>query len=120
MNNLRQKSNSLRLRKLRVRAKISGTTERPRLTISVSNLHVSAQIINDTTHSTIVGVSTVGKKFKDDTKSLTAKATWVGNEIAKKASAKKITKVAFDRNGMQYHGRVKALAEAARAAGLEF
>ncbi len=118
MNNLKKKMQQLRLRKSRVRSTVSGTSERPRLTVSISNMHVSAQVIDDTTHKTIAAATTVGQKAASGT--LTAKAEWVGSEIAKKAKAKKVTKVVFDRNGRQYHGRVKALADSARAGGLEF
>jgi large subunit ribosomal protein L18 len=117
MDRLILKQKNLALRKNRVRSVVSGTPERPRLTVSVSNLHVSAQIIDDTAHKTLVATSTIGTK---QTGTMTEKATWVGVEIAKKAKAKKITKVSFDRNGRKYHGRVKALADAARQNGLEF
>jgi large subunit ribosomal protein L18 len=110
--------NNLARRKHRIRAVVSGTEERPRLTVSVSNKHVSAQIIDDTKHKTIVSVGTVGQKAANGT--MTEKANWVGTEIAKKAKAAKIKQVVFDRNGRLYHGRVKALADAARAGGLEF
>ena len=102
----------------RVRKTAIGTTERPRLSVHVTNLHVSAQIINDDTHTTLAAVSTVGQKAV--TGSLTAKAEWVGKEIAGKAKTAKVSKVVFDRGGKLYHGRVKALADAARNAGLEF
>jgi len=117
MNNLKSKQNRLVLRKKRVRATVTGTTERPRLSVSITNLHVSAQIIDDSKHTTLVASTSVGKKAGD---SLSAKAEWVGADIAKKAKAKEITTIVFDRNGRQYHGRVKALAEAARAGGLVF
>lgn len=115
---LKSKLDRLALRKSRIRARIGGTAERPRLSVSVSNMHVSAQIIDDVASRTLVAATSVGQKAATGT--LTAKAEWVGNEIAKKAKAKKIKSVVFDRNGRQYHGRVKALAEAARAGGLEF
>jgi large subunit ribosomal protein L18 len=118
MNNLAKKQSQLKLRKARIRKVVSGTTARPRLSVSVTNMHVSAQIIDDSAHKTLVAATTVGQKAAGDT--MTAKAEWVGNEIAKKAKTKKIKSVVFDRNGRQYHGRVKALAEAARAGGLEF
>lgn len=102
----------------RVRAGFVGTTERPRLHVSVTNRHVSAQIIDDTNHATVAAVSTVGKKI--EAKSLAEKADWVGKEIAKTAKAKNVSKVVYDRGFKLYHGRVKALAEAAREAGLEF
>jgi large subunit ribosomal protein L18 len=106
------------LRHRRIRAKISGTTERPRLSVRISNLHVTAQLIDDTKHETIAYISTVGKKAATGT--MTERAAWVGAEIAKKAKTANITSVVFDRGGHLYHGRIKALAEAARAAGLEF
>jgi large subunit ribosomal protein L18 len=111
------KSKSLALRKARVRSVVSGTAERPRLTVTISNIHISAQIIDDVSKKTLVAATTVGANQKG---TMTEKAVFVGTEIAKKAKKAKITAVAFDRNGKQYHGRVKALADAARAEGLEF
>ena len=105
------------LRKNRVRAKVSGTAERPRLTVTISNTHVSAQLINDVEGKTIVSATTVGKKTTGTT---TEKAAIIGTEIAKKATKAKITTVVFDRNGRAYAGRLKALADAARKEGLEF
>lgn len=118
MNRLASTVQNLARRKNRVRAMVSGTTERPRLTVHVSNKHVSAQIIDDTLSKTIVSATTVGQKAATGT--MTEKAVWVGAEVAKKAKAAKISKVVFDRSGRLYHGRVKALADAARAGGLEF
>jgi large subunit ribosomal protein L18 len=118
MNNLARKLQTRAIRKNRIRTTVSGTTARPRLAVHISLLHVTAQIIDDTTHKTIVYASTVGQKQATGT--LTEKAAWVGAEIAKKAKAAKITTIVFDRGGRQYHGRVKALADAARNAGLEF
>jgi large subunit ribosomal protein L18 len=118
MNILAKKLHNRRQRQARIRSKVTGTPERPRLTVYISNMHVSAQIIDDTTGKTLVGVSSVGEKSA--TGSLSQKADWAGTEVAKKAKAAKITKVVFDRNGRGYHGRVKALAESARAGGLEF
>lgn len=105
-------------RKNRIRAKINGTANRPRLTIHVSLLNISAQLIDDQEHKTILSVSTVGNKNAKGT--LTEKAAWVGSEIATVAKKAKISSVVFDRNGKQYHGRIKALADAAREKGLEF
>lgn len=105
-------------RKFRVRARVSGTAERPRLTVTISNKHVGAQIIDDVNHKTLVAVSTVGQK--DEAGTMTEKAAKVGTDIGKKAKAAKIKAVVFDRNGKLYHGRIKALADAARAEGLEF
>ncbi len=118
MNRFADKIRNQKLRKNRVRAIVSGTTERPRLTVHISNRHVSAQLVDDTKHLTIASVSTVGRKA--DKISLTESASWVGSEIANKAKKAKISSVVFDRNGRLYHGRVKALAEAAREQGLEF
>lgn len=105
------------LRKRRIRAVVSGTAVRPRLSVHISNLHVSAQLIDDDSHKTLASVSTVGSKA---TGTMTEKAAWVGTEIAGKAKTAKVKAVVFDRNGKLYHGRVKALADAARNAGLEF
>jgi large subunit ribosomal protein L18 len=118
MNRLTSKVQNLARRKHRVRAVVSGTTERPRLSVHVSNMHVTAQIIDDTKHLTVAYVTTVGNKTATGT--MTEKAVWVGTEIAKKAKAAKVRAVVFDRNGRLYHGRIKALADAARAGGLEF
>ncbi len=118
MNSLAHKLRNRQLRKNRVRSVVNGTQERPRLSVFISNTHVSAQIIDDTTHATLVSASTVNDKKAAG--NLTDKATYIGTEIAKKAIAKKVKKVAFDRNGRKYHGRIKALAEAARQNGLEF
>lgn len=111
------KKQNLALRKGRVRAKISGTAERPRLTVTISNLHVSAQIIDDVTQKTLVSATTVGSKAKGTKTELAAK---IGAEITKKAKKAKINTVVFDRNGRQYAGRLHALADAARKEGLEF
>lgn len=105
-------------RKHRIRAVVDGTTERPRLNVTVSNLHVTAQLIDDTTGKTVGYVTTVGQKTLKG--SMTEKAAWVGGEIAKQAQAAKIKRIVFDRGGKLYHGRVAALADAARKAGLEF
>lgn len=106
------------LRKNRVRAVVSGTASRPRLSVFISNTHVSAQVIDDTAHHTIAYATSVGAK--DAPAGMTEKAAWVGEAIAKKAKAAKVKQIAFDRGGRAYHGRVKALADAARKAGLEF
>ena len=108
--------NALR-RATRVRATVSGTAERPRLAVKVSNLHITAQVIDDTNGKTLAYATTVGQKT---TGSMTEKAAWVGSEIAKKAKKVKVNAVAFDRSSRKYHGRIKALADAAREQGLEF
>jgi len=105
------------LRKKRVRAKITGTAERPRLTVTISNLHINAQLIDDEKQHTIAAATTVGTKT---TGTMAEKAAVVGADIAKKAKKAKVTKVVFDRNGRQYAGRLKSLADAARKEGLEF
>ncbi|HEX3568353.1 MAG TPA: 50S ribosomal protein L18 [Candidatus Saccharimonadales bacterium] len=118
MNKLAHKLQNRLLRKGRVRAVVSGTAERPRLSVHISNQHITAQLIDDATQKTLAYVSTVGKKAAAGT--MTERAAWVGAEVAKKAKAAKVSKVVFDRNGRLYHGRVQALADAARNAGLEF
>jgi large subunit ribosomal protein L18 len=118
MSNLSTKLQNLARRKHRIRAVVSGTTERPRLSVSISNAHVTAQVIDDTKHVTLAYATTVGQKSVTGT--MTERAEWVGKEIAKKAKLKKVSKVVFDRGGRLYHGRIKALADAARQAGLEF
>lgn len=104
-------------RKNRTRAKINGTADRPRLSVHISNKHIIAQIIDDEKAVTLAFVTTVGSKQKGTKTEL---ATWVGAEIAKKAKAKKIKKVVFDRGARLYAGRLSALADAARKEGLEF
>jgi large subunit ribosomal protein L18 len=118
MNILAKKLHNRRQRQARIRSNISGTSERPRLSVYLSNMHVSAQIIDDVTGKTLAAVTTVGQKSA--TGKMSEKAAWVGSEIAKKAKTAKVTTVVFDRNGRSYHGRVKALAEAARAGGIIF
>lgn len=105
------------LRKNRVRSKVVGSTDRPRLSVFISNTHINAQIINDEDNKTLVSATTIGKKT---TGTMTEKASTVGKEIAQKAKKAKISKVVFDRNSRAYAGRLKALAEAARKEGLEF
>lgn len=105
------------LRKGRVRSTISGSSERPRLSVNISNSHVSAQLIDDVKGHTIAATTTVGSKLSG---TMTEKAEQIGTEIAKKAKKAKITSVVFDRNGRAYAGRLHALADAARKEGLEF
>ena len=106
-------------RKLRIRKKISGTAERPRLTVFRSGNHIYAQVIDDVTGSTLASASDLQKTVTaEGTKTDRAKS--VGAAVAAACKAKGIEKVVFDRNGFIYHGRVKALAEAAREAGLNF
>ena len=103
-------------RKARIRSRIFGTSDRPRLTVFKSLTHIYAQIIDDVKQVTLVSANDLKQKAgkKVDT------ATKVGEELAKAALAAKVKKVTFDRNGFAYHGRIKALAEGARKGGLEF
>ena len=105
----------IRLKK-KIRTKVAGTTERPRLSIFRSNPFIYAQIIDDSTGKTIVSASDMTSK----TGTKTDRSIAVGTEVAKLASTKGIKKVVFDRNGFKYTGRIKALADQARASGLEF
>lgn len=118
MSNVSLKLQNRVQRKARIRSHLAGTSERPRLSVFISASNVSAQIIDDSKHATIAAVTTIGSKAAKG--SLTEKAAWVGAEIASKAKAAKVTSVVFDRNGRKYHGRIKALADAAREKGLEF
>ncbi|NTU41641.1 MAG: 50S ribosomal protein L18 [Nitrospirales bacterium] len=106
----------------RLRKKVSGTTERPRLSVFKSLNHIYAQIIDDTKGTTIVSASTVEKDVKSEAgnKSNIAMAQRVGKSLATRAEQAGIKKIVFDRGGYKYHGCIKALAEAAREAGLEF
>ena len=104
-------------RAARTRAKIHGTAERPRLSVHFSNLNITAQIIDDDKKVTLAYATTAGAKM---TGTKTEKAAAIGAEIAKKAKAKKVSKVVFDRGAKIYAGRMNALAEAARKEGLEF
>lgn len=105
-------------RHARVRAKISGTAEAPRLCVYRSNKNIEAQIIDDVKGVTLVAASSMSLKLENG--SNIEAAAKVGKDIAEKALAKGLKKIVFDRSGYVYHGRVKALAEAAREAGLEF
>lgn len=109
-------------RKLRIRKKVSGTQERPRLSVFRSAKHIYAQVIDDATGKTLAFASTLSKDLRgmleEDNKVEAAKK--VGALIAKICKSKKIDRVVFDRNGYLYHGRIGALAQAAREAGLEF
>jgi large subunit ribosomal protein L18 len=112
-------SNEARLRRhARVRTKISGTAERPRLDVFRSSRHIYAQIIDDEAGVTLVSASTMDKDFTEYGGNIDA-AKAVGEKIAKAALEKGITEVVFDRGGYIYHGRVKALAEGAREGGLK-
>jgi large subunit ribosomal protein L18 len=111
-----------KMRHRRLRKKVSGTPERPRLAVHFSGQHITAQVIDDTVGRTLVAVHTTEADFRSQ-KNVgpnVATATKVGQLVAERGSAKNIRQVVFDRGGFKYHGKVKALAEAARAAGFEF
>lgn len=117
MNSTKIKAKRQNRRKISIRKALTGSTERPRLTVFRSLSHIYAQIIDDTTGQTLVAASSVeAKAVGGNVKA----ATEIGKRLAEKAKAAGVTKVAFDRNGFKYHGRVKALAEGARAGGLSF
>lgn len=108
-------------RKIRIRKKMSGTAEKPRLVVFRSNSHIYAQIVNDENGTTLASASTLAMIKEDPaTHGNIAGAEKVGKEIARQAKEKNINKVVFDRNGYIYHGRVKAVADGAREGGLEF
>ena len=109
-------------RKLRIRRKISGTVEKPRLTVFRTAKHIYAQVIDDSSGHTLAHVSTLSKDLKGslDEGNKTEAAKKAGALVAKICLSKKIDRVVFDRNGYLYHGRIKAVADAAREAGLEF
>lgn len=122
MKKLQAKQAGLRRRHTRVRGKISGTAARPRLCVTRSNANVYAQVIDDVAGKTLCAVSTLGPEFKALGKSgaTVEGAAALGELIGQKALAAGVTEVVFDRGGHLYHGRVKALADGARAAGLKF
>jgi large subunit ribosomal protein L18 len=107
-------------RHLRIRQNVKGTSSAPRLNVYRSNANIFAQIIDDVAGVTLVSASSIDKELKLENGSNIAAATKVGELIAKRALEKNIDVVVFDRGGFLYHGRVKALADAARAAGLKF
>jgi large subunit ribosomal protein L18 len=115
-----QKKRALRIRRhARVRKQIVGTTTRPRLAVFRSARHISAQVIDDSTGRTLASASTVEAALRSGSGNIGA-AKAVGKLVAERASAAGVTQVVFDRGGFRYHGRVAALADAARSAGLEF
>jgi large subunit ribosomal protein L18 len=109
-------------RKKRIRKKMDGTPERPRLSVFRTSKHIYAQVIDDTAGQTLAHASTLSKDVREQVGSVnkTDAAKLVGTAIAKACSDKGIAKVVFDRNGFIYHGRIRALAEGAREAGLDF
>ena len=121
-----KKSTKTRLkRKKRIRKKIIGTSERPRLTVFKSAKHIYAQVIDDTKGVTLVCATSLESVVKDDPDRASAKgkiptAKYIGKLVAERALEKGIKRVVFDRNGFLYHGRVKAVSDGAREAGLDF
>ncbi|MCR8908391.1 MULTISPECIES: 50S ribosomal protein L18 [Atopobiaceae] len=122
MNKQQAKKAGLKRRERRVRAKIFGTAERPRLSVHRTNANIYAQVIDDADGKTICSASTLDPEFRATGKLGSNKdaATFVGELVGKRAVEKGVTEVTFDRGGRIYHGRVKALADGARSAGLKF
>ncbi|HUV50849.1 MAG TPA: 50S ribosomal protein L18 [Anaerolineae bacterium] len=125
MGSLNIKKQARLKRKKRIRKNLSGSTQRPRLSVFRSAKHIYAQIIDDTTGHTIAAASTVEKEVKEHSAAESSKgkiitATYVGKLVAERAVEKGIKSVVFDRNGFLFHGRVKAVSEGAREAGLNF
>jgi len=122
MNRIKLKNVRYARRNRRVRKDISGTPARPRLTVFRSLNHIYAQIIDDVAATTLVSASTMDKDVREKAAGLTKtdESRLVGTLLAQRAKAANVTMVAFDRNGFLYHGRVKALADSAREAGLDF
>lgn len=118
------KNKNSRLRaKTKIRKKISGTTDKPRLTVYRSLNNIYAQIVDDSTGTTLASASSLSKEVKDEIKSAKGKISGskiVGKLLAQKTLEKKISSVVFDRNGYRYHGRIQAVAEGAREGGLKF
>ena len=118
----RKNASARHVRQRRVRRKVRGTSERPRLSVFRSNKHIYAQVIDDTANRVLVAASSVGKDFQASGQGggNVAAAVQIGERVAEKALQHGVQRVVFDRNGFLYHGRVKAVAEAAREKGLEF
>ncbi len=120
---LKSKTYTRDRRRKRIRKKISGTAERPRMVVFRSAKHIYAQLIDDSEQKTLLTVSDLSPEVKaaiKEKETKTGKSTAVGKVLAEKAKGKEITNIVFDRGGFRYHGRVKALADAAREAGLQF
>lgn len=117
-----KKVNPLKMRHERLRKKVAGTPERPRLAVHFSGKNIYAQVIDDEIGKTIASASTTEKEFRDAkaTRANVDTAVKVGKLVAERSKAKNVSKVVFDRGGFIYHGKVKALADAAREVGLEF
>ena len=107
-------------RQVRGRKKVTGTAQRPRLVVTRSARHISAQVVDDTVGRTLVQASTMEGDLRAESGDNTDKARLVGGRIAERAKAAGVERVVFDRSGFRYHGRIRSLADAAREAGLEF
>jgi large subunit ribosomal protein L18 len=118
MSTLHRKTIRQRIHK-RIRRKVSGTTERPRLAVHYSNQHIYAQVIDDSVGKTLVSASTMDKTFENASSNVEC-AKKVGQLLAERAKGSNISAVVFDRGGHLYHGKIKALADAAREGGLQF
>jgi len=108
------------MRHARIRKKLSGGPDRPRLSVHFSGQHIYAQLIDDSQGRTLASVNTTEEAFRKDARANVATAIKVGSKLAERGKAKSITAVVFDRGGFRYHGKVKALADAAREGGLNF
>lgn len=120
MNSQKQKQVRRTRRRTGIRKRVIGTPEQPRLCVYRSLNHIYAQVVDDLAGKTLAAASTRDKGFGNDTTGNVAAAEAVGTTLAEKAKAAGVTKVAFDRGGFRFHGRVKALADAARKGGLQF
>ena len=117
----KRSSRELRLRRQRrVRVRVRGTSERPRLAVFRSNMHIYAQVIDDSSGITLAAASTVDKTLRTASQTKSESSREVGRLIAERAKSAGVAKVVFDRGGFRYHGRIQALADGAREAGLEF
>ena len=114
------KINPLKLRHQRLRKKVAGTPERPRLAVHFSGKNIYAQVIDDEAGKTLASANTTEKELSDKARGNVETAIKIGKIVAERAKAKNVSKVVFDRGGFIYHGKVKALADAARESGLEF
>lgn len=117
MNRLTHKRQTSHRRTARVRTKVARTTQRPRLCVQISLVHISAQIIDDAKGITLASATSMGQKLNG---TMSEKAATIGQQIGEAGKKAKVKKVVFDRGSKKYHGRIKSLAEAARNAGLEF
>ncbi|EDY22377.1 ribosomal protein L18 [Chthoniobacter flavus Ellin428] len=114
------KINPLKLRHQRLRKKVAGTPQRPRLAVHFSGKNIYAQVIDDEAGKTLASANTTEKELSDKARANVETAIKIGKIVAERAKAKNVSKVVFDRGGFIYHGKVKALADAARESGLEF